>query len=87
MIVRTRSVQRCEVYGPVDGELPTVMVVYSDSFDDPDDDTLPVETIKTVHLHHSNSQMDEEGITTETVTDISGEDPMVVTICNAVWDR
>lgn len=42
----TREVQRVECYP--DGR---VMVVYIDRFDDPDDDLLPTEANKVVHLN------------------------------------
>lgn len=45
-IEHTRTVQRVEAYP--DGR---IMVVYIDRFDDPDDDLLPTESNKVVHLN------------------------------------
>jgi hypothetical protein len=44
-ISKTTELQRCEVYP--DGRL---MVVYIDSFDDPDDDLLPTSSNRVIHL-------------------------------------
>lgn len=44
-IEHTRSVQRIECYPN-----GNVMVVYLDKFDDPNDDMLPTETNKVIHL-------------------------------------
>lgn len=44
-IEHTRTVQRVEAYPN-----GSVMIVYIDIFDDPDDDLLPSETQKVVHL-------------------------------------
>ena len=76
-ITLTRTVQRIETYPaqPVmeEGEAtyPTLMVVYNDVFDDPDDEQLPVTATKVVHLSHGD--------------DVSGEDELVQTIANAIW--
>ena len=49
-IEHTREVQRVECYP--DGR---IMVVYQDTFDDPDDDLLPSTTNKVVHIEaHSD---------------------------------
>lgn len=75
-ITLTRTVQRIETYPAVaveEGETtyPTLMVVYNDSFDDPDDEQLPVTATKVLHF----SQGD----------DVSGEDQLVQTIATAIW--
>jgi hypothetical protein len=75
-ITLTRTVQRIETYPAMDapeGETtyPTLMVVYNDSFDDPDDEQLPVTATKV--LHFSNGD------------DVSGEDDLVQTIATAIW--
>ena len=79
-ITKTTTVQRIEVY-PDD----RLMVVYTDLFDDPDDDQLPHESQRVVHLNKMTSTTDEEGNVTETATDVSGHDPLVQTIAAAVW--
>lgn len=79
-ITKTTTVQRVEVY-----EDTRLMVVYTDLFDDPDDDQLPHESSRVVHLNKMTSTTDEEGTVTETPTDVSGHDPLVQTIAAAVW--
>jgi hypothetical protein len=79
-ITKTTTVQRVEVY-----EDTRLMVVYTDLFDDPDDDQLPHESNRVVHLSKMTSTTGEEGNVTETPTDVSGHDPLVQTIAAAVW--
>lgn len=75
-ITLTRTVQRIETYPAMEapeGETtyPTLMVVYNDSFDDPDDEQLPVTATKVVHFSKGD--------------DVSGEDQLVQTIATAIW--
>ena len=75
-ITLTRTVQRIETYPAMEapeGETtyPTLMVVYNDSFDDPDDEQLPVTATKVIHLNKGD--------------DVSGEDQLVQTIATAIW--
>lgn len=76
-ITLTRTVQRIETYPaqpPMEeGEAtyPTLMVVYNDVFDDPDDEQLPVTATKVLHFSHGD--------------DVSGEDELVQTIASAIW--
>ena len=79
-ITKTTTVQRIEVYP--DGRL---MVVYNDHFDDPDDDQLPHESQRVVHLERQTHTVAEDGTMTTTDTDVSGHDPLVQTIAAAVW--
>ena len=86
-ITKTTTVQRIEVY-PGEAELdtnPRLMVVYDDLFDDPDDDQLPHQSQRVVHLYKMKTTTDEDGHVTETLTDVSGHDPLVQTIAAAVW--
>lgn len=79
-ITKTTTVQRVEVY-----EDTRLMVVYTDVFDDPDDDQLPHTSQRVVHLNKMISTTDEDGNVTETPTDVSKHDPLVQTIAAAVW--
>ena len=78
-ITLTRTVQRVETYPaqpPVEeGETtyPTLMVVYNDVFDDPDDEQLPVTATKVSHFSHGD--------------DVSGEDQLVQDIASAIWPQ
>lgn len=76
----TKKVQRVEVY-----EDTRVMVVYEITVDDPNDDLLPAVSNQVVHLVKETTTTDEDGNETVTPTDISNHDPLVQTICNAVW--
>ena len=78
----TKKVQRVEVY-----EDTRVMVVYQITVDDPNDDLLPAVSNQVVHLEKETTtpDLENEGETITTVTDISHHDPLVQTICNAVW--
>ena len=80
MLTATKKVQRVEVY-----EDTRVMVVYEITVDDPDDDLLPATSNQVIHLEKEIVSVDEDGNETTTVTDVSGHDPLVQTICNAVW--
>ena len=75
-ITLTRTVQRVETYPAVPAEegettYPTLMVVYNDVFDDPDDEQLPVTASKVLHFSHGD--------------DVSGEDQLVQDIASAIW--
>jgi hypothetical protein len=76
-ITLTRTVQRIETYPAMEvseGETtyPTLMVVYNDLFDDPDDEQLPVTATKVLHFSKGD--------------DVSGEDQLVQTIAGAIWE-
>lgn len=79
-ITKTTTVQRIEVYP--EGRL---MVVYTDVFDDPDDDQLPHTSQRVIHLEKETHSIDEDGVMTTTLTDVSGHDPLVQNIAAAVW--
>ena len=79
-LTATKKVQRVEVYGD-----KRVMVVYEITIDDPNDDLLPAVSNQVVHLNPTTVTLDDQGVETTTATDVSGHDPLVQTICNAVW--
>lgn len=80
MLTATKKVQRVEVY-----EDTRVMVVYEITIDDPNDDLLPATSNQVVHLNKDAVSVDDEGVETTVVTDVSNHDPLVQTICEAVW--
>jgi hypothetical protein len=80
MLTATKKVQRVEVY-----EDKRVMVVYEITVDDPNDDLLPAVSNQVIHLQKETVTVDEDGNETTVVTDVSNHDPLVQTICNAVW--
>ena len=85
-ITKTTTVQRCEVYPLMDStadtttnaKFPSIMVVYNDSMDDPEDADLPIIATRVKHL---NKFVEDGG----DATSVSGEDALVQTICTAVW--
>ena len=96
-ISKTTRVQRAEVYRAMDSTAeatlsaawPTVMVVYEDVLDDPDDAELPVTATRTKHLQKFTIThgTDDEGNPTESsaATVVTGEDALVQSICTAIW--
>ena len=96
-ITKTTKVQRCEVYPKSDADAeatvsaawPTIMVVYEDVLDDPDDAELPVTATRVKHLEKFTITYgtDSDGNPTESsaATVVTGEDALVQTICTAVW--
>lgn len=50
---------------------PSVLIAFTETFDDPDDDDLPAEVHKTKMFYCTD--------------DVSGEDALVQTICTAIW--
>lgn len=96
-ITKTTKVQRCEVYPKTDASAeatvsaawPTLMVVYEDVLDDPDDAELPVTATRVKHLQKFTITYgtDSDGNPTESsaATVVTGEDALVQTICTAIW--
>jgi hypothetical protein len=82
-IIQERKVQRIETY-PNNGT-PRLMVVYEYTFDDTEDDQLPVTTTKVVHLNKTTMDNTDPDNPVEVPTDVSGHDPLVQTIAAAVW--
>jgi len=80
MLTATKKVQRVEVY-----EDKRVMVVYEITIDDPNDDLLPAVSNQVVHLQKETVTVDEDGNETTVVTDLTSHDPLVQTICGAIW--
>lgn len=96
-ITKTTRVQRAEVYRAMDSTAeatenaawPSLMVVYEDVLDDPDDSELPVTAIRTKHLQKFTLTpgTDEDGNPTmsSAATVVTGEDQLVQDICGAIW--
>lgn len=96
-ISKTTRVQRAEVYPKTDADAeatvsaawPTLMVVYEDVLDDPDDAELPVTATRVKHLQKFTIThgTDSDGNPTESsaATVVTGEDALVQTICTAIW--
>tara|TARA_Y100000389_G_C17274544_1_gene419733 strand:- start:196 stop:495 length:300 start_codon:yes stop_codon:yes gene_type:complete len=96
-ITKTTRVQRCEVYPKTSADAeattntawPTLMVVYEDILDDPNDSELPVTATRVKHLQKFTITYvsDDDGNPTESsaATVVSGEDALVQSICTGVW--
>lgn len=96
-ITKTTKVQRAEVYPKLNADAevtenaawPTVMVVYEDVLDDPDDSELPVTAQRVKHLSKFTIThgTDSDGNPTESsaATVVTGEDQLVQDICGAIW--
>lgn len=96
-ITKTTRVQRCEVYPKADASAeatesaawPSLMVVYEDVLDDPDDAELPVTATRTKHLSKFTvtTGVDDDGNPTSTsaATVVTGEDQLVQDICGGIW--
>ena len=96
-ITKTTRVQRTEVYPKTNADAeatenaawPTLMVVYEDVLDDPDDAELPVTATRAKHLQKFivTHGTDDDGNPTESsaATVVTDEDALVQSICGAVW--
>tara|TARA_A100001388_G_C28764170_1_gene499664 strand:+ start:1187 stop:1465 length:279 start_codon:yes stop_codon:yes gene_type:complete len=70
--------------------VPTVEVMTSFTWDDPNDDQLPISnrsshSIKKMTSTTTYNENTGEATTTESPTDYSGEDPKVIAVCDLVW--
>lgn len=92
-ISKTTAVQRVEVYTPADSSAdagtsnawPTLMVVYIDTLDDPDDAELPVTANRVKHLSKFTATVAEDGTESSAATSVTSEDQLIQDICGAVW--
>lgn len=92
-ITNTRTVQRIETYPASDSSAasstnegnPTLMVVYTHTFDDSSDAELPVTTDKVKHLMRYTITVADDGTESSAATDVTGEDQLVQDICGGVW--
>ena len=90
-ITKTTSVQRVEVYPSVGSDAtlnegnPTMMVVYEDSMDDPNDSDLPVSATRVKSLQRFTITIADDGTDSSAATDVTGEDQLVQDICAAIW--
>lgn len=84
-ITNTRSVQRIEVYPAQGDQKPRLMVVYEYTFDDTEDDQLPVVSTKVAHLNATTTDMSDPENPVESDTDVSGHDELVQSVAAAVW--
>jgi hypothetical protein len=84
-IEKTRALQRLEVYPGVGDEDPRVMVVYENTFDDSEDDELPVVQTQVKHLSKTVTDNSDPENPVVSDTDYSDEDALVISVCDAIW--
>ena len=92
-ITKTRTLQRLEVYPVADTTAadtensgnPTIMVNYNHVFDDSTDSELPAATNQVKHLHRYVVTHNDDGTTTSTATDVTGELQLVQDVAAALW--
>lgn len=85
-ITSTRTVQRVETYpAQSSAEDAAVMVVYVYTFDDSEDDELPIRNEKVKHIRRYQEQVVSEEAEEPVATDYSAEDALVRSICDAIW--
>ena len=92
-ITKTTRLERVEVVPAADPDAadtlntgnPTLMCVYIDSMDDPDDDDLPQSFPRVKNLERYVVTINDDDTTTSTATDVTGEDQLVQDICGAIW--
>ena len=87
-ITKTTTISQITV--TYNGDDANVQVYESISWDDPNDDNLPIynnvqRMIERVNRTTTYDPNSGDPTVTETPNDLSGEDAKIVTICNAVW--
>lgn len=77
-VTKTTTVKSVQVLPP-EGDIAhhEIWVEYRDSWDDPDDNDLPIEKCRVSHLR----RYDENGNS----TDISSHHTLVQSLCNLLW--
>jgi len=85
-IINSRILEFVQVYPAPNGEgNPRVIAQYIFEFDDTEDAELPVKTRKNYTLVKTRVTLNEAGEEVEELNDHSSHDPLVQTICAAVW--
>lgn len=84
-ITKTEAIERITVVIKDPADTSVVIVQSRVTWDDPDDDELPIqrENVKTVEKYSTTYDENQQPVTTE--NDISNEDQLVQEICGAVW--
>jgi len=85
-ISKVTTVQSIQVHPAMDAEAeatsnaahPGVYVTYIDTFDDPSDEQLPAVLNRSISLQKF---VEDDG----DATDYSGEDALVISVCDAIW--
>ena len=88
-ITKTTRIESIHISYPESGD-PVVNVNSITSWDDPNDDALPISrgVSKTINKMTTSVTYDTntgESTTTESATDYSGEDSKVIAVCDLVW--
>lgn len=88
-ITKTERVEAITIRYPLNGD-PTVEVTTVATWDDPNDDELPIskgngKSITKMTTSTTYNSSTGEATVTEAATDYSGEDDKVVAVCDLVW--
>ena len=83
-ITKKRSVRTIQIH-LVEGRDSVVDVIYDTSYTDSDTNTVE-NTSDLVHLYKYELSNDP-ALSSDTLTDISGEDTLVQSVCNLVWSE
>jgi len=88
-VTKTTRIESIHVSYPESGD-PVVSVNSITSWDDPNDDALPIskgegKTITKMTTSVTYDTNTGASTTTESATDYSGEDAKVIAVCDAVW--
>jgi len=84
-ITKTEAIERITVVLKTPADTSDVIVQSRVTWDDPDDDQLPItrENVHTVQKYETSYDENQQEVTTE--NDITDEDQLVQDICAAVW--
>jgi len=84
-ITKTEAIERITVVLKTPADTSDVIVQSRVTWDDPDDDQLPImrENVHTVQKYETSYDENQQAVTTE--NDITGEDQMVQDICALIW--
>lgn len=84
-ITKTDKIERISIVLKDPADTSVIVVQSKTTWDDPDDDELPIEreTVKTVEKYSTTYDENQQPVTTE--NDITGEDQRVQDICEVIW--
>ena len=84
-LTKTDTLQRISVVMAEPADKSTIIVSSLLTWDDPDDDQLPIERENVKHILKYSTEYDEDQIPTINENDISGEPQIVQDIAALVW--
>ena len=87
-VTKTSNIESIHIH--YSDTVPTVEVMTSTTWDDPDDDQLPISNRSSHSINKTTSTTTYdpdtgEATVTSSATDYSGEDAKVIAVCDVVW--